>query len=125
MSDTSFALSPFKARPNRLSAVEQGGMGMTQMSPRTRSSLPRSAGGGPGPSTVAGRLAPDSEPRTRSRSRLGEETRIEDEDEDGEGSWNMIDSMRLWRHDAIVQHRYDTAAFWGDKILTWTGERAL
>ena len=34
----------------------------------------------------------------------------------------MVDSMRLWRHDAIMQHLYDTAAFWGDKILSWTGE---
>lgn len=34
----------------------------------------------------------------------------------------MVDSMRLWRHDAIMQHLYETAGFWGDKILSWTGE---
>jgi hypothetical protein len=37
-------------------------------------------------------------------------------------SWEMIARMRTWRHDAIHQHLYETAAFWGDKIFTWTGE---
>jgi anaphase-promoting complex subunit 6 len=37
----------------------------------------------------------------------------------------MVDRMRLWRHDAMMQHLYETAAFWGDKILSWTsGSRA-
>lgn len=39
-------------------------------------------------------------------------------DEDGE--WGMVDRMRLWRHDALMQHLYETAALWGDKILSWT-----
>ncbi|KAH8090448.1 cell division control protein 16 [Filobasidium floriforme] len=48
-------------------------------------------------------------------------------DEDGgmepvDPSWEMIARMRTWRHDAIHQHLYETAAFWGDKIFTWTGE---
>ncbi|KIY65733.1 TPR-like protein [Cylindrobasidium torrendii FP15055 ss-10] len=30
--------------------------------------------------------------------------------------------MRLWRHDAMMQHLYVTAAFWGDKILSWTDD---
>ncbi|KAF9818560.1 hypothetical protein IEO21_02665 [Rhodonia placenta] len=30
--------------------------------------------------------------------------------------------MRLWRHDALMQHLYDTAAFWGDKIVSWTND---
>ncbi|EMD33975.1 hypothetical protein CERSUDRAFT_159330 [Gelatoporia subvermispora B] len=30
--------------------------------------------------------------------------------------------MRLWRHDALMQHLYDSAAFWGDKILSWTSD---
>jgi len=37
-------------------------------------------------------------------------------------SWEMIARMRTWRHDAIHQHLYETASFWGDKIFTWTGE---
>jgi anaphase-promoting complex subunit 6 len=51
----------------------------------------------------------------------------EDEGE-GEGeevTWGMIDSMRLWRNDAIMQHLYETAAFWGDKIMSWTGEPSV
>ena len=42
----------------------------------------------------------------------------DEEDEDYE--WGMVDRMRLWRHDALMQHLYETAAFWGDKILSWT-----
>jgi hypothetical protein len=46
----------------------------------------------------------------------------EDEDEEGgeEEDWGIVDRMRLWRHDAMTQHLYETAIFWGDKILTWT-----
>ncbi|KAG6849727.1 hypothetical protein H0H93_005930 [Arthromyces matolae] len=47
------------------------------------------------------------------------ETEVED-DEDHE--WGMVDRMRLWRHDALMQHLYETAAFWGDKILSWTND---
>ena len=36
--------------------------------------------------------------------------------------WGMIDRMRLWRHDAMMQHLYETAAFWGDKVLSWTSK---
>ena len=43
-----------------------------------------------------------------------------DEDEEYDREWGMVDRMRLWRHDAMLQHLYSTAAFWGDKILSWT-----
>ncbi|KAG8213232.1 hypothetical protein J3R82DRAFT_11698 [Butyriboletus roseoflavus] len=39
-----------------------------------------------------------------------------------EGEWGVVDRMRLWRHDALMQHLYETAAFWGDKILSWTND---
>ncbi|TFY83527.1 hypothetical protein EWM64_g474 [Hericium alpestre] len=44
-----------------------------------------------------------------------------DEDEE-EFEWGMVDRMRLWRHDALMQHLYETAAFWGDKIVSWTND---
>lgn len=44
----------------------------------------------------------------------------EDADDESEHEWGMVDRMRLWRHDALMQHLYETAAFWGDKILSWT-----
>ncbi|KAJ7840204.1 hypothetical protein B0H14DRAFT_2785811 [Mycena olivaceomarginata] len=34
----------------------------------------------------------------------------------------MVDRMRLWRHDALMQHLYATAAFWGDKIVSSTND---
>ena len=43
-----------------------------------------------------------------------------DEFDEEEPEWGMIDRMRLWRHDALMQHLFDSAAFWGDKILSWT-----
>lgn len=46
-----------------------------------------------------------------------------DEEDDAEAQgyeWGMIDRMRLWRHDALMQHLYETAAHWGDKIVSWT-----
>jgi anaphase-promoting complex subunit 6 len=45
-----------------------------------------------------------------------------DGDDDSEYEWGMVDRMRLWRHDALMQHLYETAAFWGDKIVSWTSE---
>ena len=44
----------------------------------------------------------------------------DDVDDEDEYEWGMVDRMRLWRHDALMQHLYETAAFWGDKILSWT-----
>ena len=46
----------------------------------------------------------------------------ESDDEGSEYEWGMIDRMRSWRHDALMQHLYETAAFWGDKILSWTSK---
>jgi anaphase-promoting complex subunit 6 len=52
---------------------------------------------------------------------------FQDSDDDADDEydsyeWGMVDRMRLWRHDALMQHLYETAAFWGDKILSWTSE---
>ncbi|QRV89813.1 cell division control protein [Ceratobasidium sp. AG-Ba] len=44
------------------------------------------------------------------------------EDEDDLNDWSIVDKLRMWRHDAMMQHLYDTAIFWGDKVLTWTGD---
>ncbi|KAF9059802.1 hypothetical protein BDP27DRAFT_1340749 [Rhodocollybia butyracea] len=44
----------------------------------------------------------------------------DDADDEEEYEWGMVDRMRLWRHDALMQHLYETAAFWGDKIVSWT-----
>ena len=46
----------------------------------------------------------------------------DDADDESEYEWGMVDRMRLWRHDALMQHLYDTATFWGDKVLSFTSE---
>ena len=45
--------------------------------------------------------------------------------ETDEPDWGPVDRMRLWRHDALMQHLYGTAIFWGDKILSWTSRCAF
>lgn len=44
---------------------------------------------------------------------------------EGKGGLSMIQTMQLWRHDALAQHLYETAAFWGDKVLSLTGEFSI
>ncbi len=49
----------------------------------------------------------------------------DDADDESEYEWGMVDRMRLWRHDALMQHLYDTACFWGDKVLSWTSKSVI
>lgn len=35
--------------------------------------------------------------------------------------WTMVDRLRNWRNDAMTQHLYDSAKFWGGKVLGITG----
>ncbi len=46
----------------------------------------------------------------------------DDEGDEDAPEWGVVERMRLWRHDALMQHLYDSASFWGDKILSWTSE---
>lgn len=76
-----------------------------------------------------------SSPPQISHSRLaGNETtregpdELEGEDEEvyysdsssGEVTWELVDRMRVWRNDALNQHLYSTAIFWGSKVFTKT-----
>jgi anaphase-promoting complex subunit 6 len=40
---------------------------------------------------------------------------------DEDAPWTMVDRMRNWRNDAMTQHLYDSAKFWGGKVLEMTG----
>ncbi|GEM06673.1 cell division control protein 16 [Rhodotorula toruloides] len=40
---------------------------------------------------------------------------------DEDAPWTMVDRMRNWRNDAMIQHLYDSAKFWGGKVLEMTG----
>ncbi|WVR07363.1 hypothetical protein IAU60_004404 [Kwoniella sp. DSM 27419] len=133
-------------------AVEQGNRGMGQVSPRVRirpsplsirvapaahlarSNEPGRSNGTDAPARTRSRLGESSTDHVRTRRHsprkrtqpLPSHTRSDPEDdpelEEEERTWSMVDSMRLWRHDAIMQHLYETAAFWGDKILSWTAD---
>lgn len=52
----------------------------------------------------------------------GGTSRSAEGDEERGSKWGLVDSMRQWRQDAMLQHLYETAAMWGDKILSWTGK---
>jgi len=41
---------------------------------------------------------------------------------DQERDLDTVGSMRAWRTDAMHQHMYRTAAYWGDKVLSITGK---
>ena len=73
------------------------------------------------------REGPGRHPLANDRTNIFQDTDDDDgedkgkeKEKDEEPEWPAIDRMRLWRHDALMQHLYDTAAFWGDKIVSWT-----
>lgn len=45
-----------------------------------------------------------------------------EEEEEEAVPWTMVDRMRNWRNDAMTQHLYESAKFWGGKVLGLTGE---
>ncbi|KAI6013046.1 hypothetical protein EDC04DRAFT_2609437 [Pisolithus marmoratus] len=78
---------------------------------------PRSS---PQTSSDVPRIAPAVHPLANHTVDIFQDSESAGESEDDE--WGMVDRMRLWRHDALMQHLYETASFWGDKILSWTSD---
>ncbi|KAI8055676.1 hypothetical protein BDF22DRAFT_617567 [Syncephalis plumigaleata] len=35
---------------------------------------------------------------------------------------DLVERIRCWRHDAMQQHLYDSAIFWGDKVVSMTND---
>ena len=50
------------------------------------------------------------------------DTDVEESCEPKRTELGIVERMRSWRQDAMWQHLYETAAFWGDKIFSWTSE---
>ncbi|GMF05865.1 unnamed protein product [Ambrosiozyma monospora] len=46
----------------------------------------------------------------------------ENEDDEGDMPMSQADKLRLWRHDALLQHHYNTAIYIGDKVLSLTND---
>lgn len=68
------------------------------------------------------------EPETRRHPGTQAETPVDEElrassSSDPQQRGELVDRFRLWRQDAIMQHLYETAIFWGDKVFTWTCKR--
>ncbi|GAA5997071.1 hypothetical protein JCM5350_007746 [Sporobolomyces pararoseus] len=49
-----------------------------------------------------------------------ESSYMDQEDEQDQAPWTMVDRMRNWRNDAMTQHLYDSAKFWGGKVFGLT-----
>ena len=65
---------------------------------------------------------PAAPPRTGLRLDSGDEADNvsldeDDEDEDDNEATTTLTRLRRWRQDAMQQHLYDTAIFWGSKVL--------
>ena len=50
---------------------------------------------------------------------------VQGDDDAAAGSWTTVDRMRCWRNDAMTQHLYDSAKFWGAKVFGMTGRHRL
>ncbi|KAE8226376.1 hypothetical protein CF319_g1025 [Tilletia indica] len=86
------------AGPSRATRVPGSMLGLTD--PMMDNILPSSLGG-------AASMLPDD----TSAALMG--------DEDGQaGKAAMLQRMRMWRTDAMHHHLYDSAIFWGDKVLS-------
>ncbi|KAJ2914496.1 hypothetical protein MD484_g5905, partial [Candolleomyces efflorescens] len=101
------ASSPARASPQPKRKAKQS---LTKTS-----SKPGSGGGGGGSMRMPHPLANDT-------TDVFQDSEDDADDEYDSYEWGMVDRMRLWRHDALMQHLYETAAFWGDKILSWTND---
>lgn len=42
------------------------------------------------------------------------------EEDDATAPFTLVDRMRNWRNDAMTQHLYSTAEFWGSKVFNLT-----
>lgn len=79
----------------------------------------------PKPDETQNELWGDAEKMMLDEDFVGFDDQSDDGDQETEWvdpTWEMVARIRTWRHDAIHQHLYETAAFWGDKVFTWTGE---
>ncbi|KAI9597661.1 hypothetical protein BDF19DRAFT_383223 [Syncephalis fuscata] len=43
-------------------------------------------------------------------------------DNDSPVNTELVERIRCWRHDAMQQHLYDSAVFWGDKVVSMTND---
>lgn len=115
-------LSTLSLSPRRPTAVKMGINGKSsRLGQDTRSSMHDES------SEMA------SEPRFRDREMPADQSGVlptDDDDvetaaadeEEQELEWTMVDRMRNWRNDAMTQHLYGTAGFWGGKVFGMTGE---
>lgn len=80
----------------------------------------------PHSATTAGRARPGAKARDRfsfgDEASLGFEAGAGGQGLEEEGEWLMVDRIRCWRNDAMTQHLYGTAQFWGAKVFAMTGK---
>lgn len=78
------------------------------------------------PGTALSGSTATTRPRRTPGFHQGDESSYIIDGEDGaEPCFTLVDRMRNWRNDAMTQHLYGTAEFWGSKVFGLTGRLQL
>lgn len=74
------------------------------------------------PGTALSGSTATTRPRRTPGFHQGDESSyIIDGEDEAESNFTLVDRMRNWRNDAMTQHLYGTAEFWGSKVFGLTG----
>lgn len=114
---TSAAVADALSEQQREQLKRQGNLSTLSISPRTaaRSSAPPALAAAATPSSASTRRKSSSS-NSKGKAKQQQREVLAEEDE-----WTMVDRMRCWRNDAMTQHLYGTAQFWGTKLFNLTG----
>jgi len=78
------------------------------------------------PGTALSGSTATTRPRRTPGFHQGDESSyIIDGEEEAAPNFTLVDRMRNWRNDAMTQHLYGTAEFWGSKVFGLTGKLDL
>ncbi|GAA5914858.1 hypothetical protein JCM6882_007823 [Rhodosporidiobolus microsporus] len=111
--------STLSLSPRRPSSLAASGSTATTRAPPRRRGTTLHFTAGPSSGTAGG----DESGFGMVGDDTGEGDGYDDEAEEAgeDAPWTMVDRMRNWRNDAMTQHLYDSAKFWGGKVLGMTG----
>lgn len=74
------------------------------------------------PGTALSGSTATARPRRTPGFHQGDESSYIVDEEGEEVPYTLVDRIRNWRNDAMTQHLYGTAEFWGSKVFGLTGE---
>ncbi|GAA5868417.1 hypothetical protein JCM3774_003289 [Rhodotorula dairenensis] len=121
-------LQPGKRAPYHDASNTSSSLSLDQLDSLRRQSNLSTLSLSPRRPTTTSRAARAPRPSFSFGVQINDDESLDDDDdvaaaEEGSspGSWTTVDRMRCWRNDAMTQHLYDSAKFWGAKVLGMTG----